>query len=137
MPPAIKLTFLEARDLARRAGFKSVSDFNRRAASLGIPVDPTRKYKSSFTTWQDFLNLPHRATARGRLFLSFADAKKYVHDHGITSGKQYIEFRRQNPDAPIPWTPRQVYKQWKGFPEFLGLKVRNRRKTKSFFIKGR
>jgi hypothetical protein len=69
--------------------------------------------------------------------LSFADAKKYVHDHGITSGKQYIEFRRQNPDAPIPWTPRQVYKEWKGFPEFLGLKVRNRCKTKSFFIKER
>jgi hypothetical protein len=137
MPPAIKLTFLEARDLARRAGFKSVSDFNRRAASLGIPVDPTRKYKSSFTTWQDFLNLPHRATARRRLFLSFVEAKKFVHGHGISSQKEYVQFRRENPEAGIPWCPAQVYDEWTGFPEFLGLKVRNRRKTKSFFIKGR
>jgi hypothetical protein len=137
MPPLIKMSFTKARRLARRAGFKSVADFNRRASSLGIPVDPTRKYEPEFKTWQDFLNIPHRATARGRLFLSFSNAKKFVHEHGITSGKQYIEFRRQNADAPIPWTPRQVYKEWKGFPDFLGVKVRSKaRKTKSF-SKGR
>ena len=129
MPPAIKLTFLEARDLARRAGFKSVSDFNRRAASLGIPVDPTRKYKSSFTTWQDFLNLPHRATARRRLFLPFARAKQLVQSLGISSQKTYVDYRRNNPNAGLPWCPAQVYREWNGFPDFLGqaIRIRNER----------
>jgi Phage-integrase repeat unit len=80
-----------------------------------IPSAPHKVYKkqNQWNGWEDFL---------GTGFLTFEEAKKFVHSLGLKSEDEWREYYRsgQKPDN-IPTSPNNVYKkEWKGMGDWLG-----------------
>jgi len=115
--PRITLSFVKARALARRVGFKSRDDYNARYKQHGLPSSP-RRYPE-FTSWAEYLGISPRGPARK--FVSYARAKTLVREFGITNQLEYNILRRSNPEIGLPWVPHVVYRaEFEGWGIFTG-----------------
>ena len=92
-----------------------------------IPSNPNRTYKNDgWRGWGDWLGTDRIAT-RIRKYLPFKEARTFVHELNIKSGREWINYSKsgKKPDD-IPADPNQTYKNkgWKGMGDWLG---KNRR----------
>jgi superfamily II DNA or RNA helicase len=85
-----------------------------------IPVSADRIYKHNWISWGDFLGTG-RISNKNRFFISYDEAKKYVHDKNIKSQRDWILFTKRN-DFPlnIPKRPEK-YKEFLDWYDFLGI----------------
>ncbi len=120
-------SFLEARDFAHSLSLKSKNDWIKYYTGSQRPIDipsvPDRVYKyKGWQGWGDWLGTGNKHPGTNN-FLSFEDARKYVHVLGLRNGKDWVNYASSSskPDF-IPATPAQVYKNkgWKSWGDWLG-----------------
>jgi len=86
-----------------------------------IPVGAERIYQSKWKGWGDFLGT-NRIRNKDRLFISYEQAKKYVHSKKIKSQRDWFVYTRSK-DFPlnIPKQPSLKYKEFISWYDFLGI----------------
>jgi superfamily II DNA or RNA helicase len=114
------IPFEEARKYARGLKLKRVAEWTALAKNKklpqNIPATPVTVYQTEWTNWCDFLgNRPRRD------FLPFQKARKVARSLKI---KNRAEWMRRSKAGKIPENlpinPKRVYKEWKGWHDFLG-----------------
>jgi SAM-dependent methyltransferase len=121
------LLFEEARAFARSLALKNQAEWNTWSKTGDrpddIPSNPSKTYKEQgWINWGDWLGTGTIAS-QNRIYLSFQEARTYVHSLGLKSGDDWITWSRSN-DKPdnIPGNPPQVYKDqgWISWGDWLG-----------------
>lgn len=123
----IFLSFEKAREYVHTLNIKGQSDWSRYIKKNGvpnnIPSNPRETYGSEkWKGWGDWVGSGYVAN-KDRNYLSFEDAKKYVHSLEIKSHKDWREYAKTN-EKPnnIPSNPWGVYKEkgWISWSDWLG-----------------
>ena len=85
-----------------------------------IPSNPELNYKKYWTNWGDWLRNGKSITMKNK-FLSFEDAKKFVHSLNLKSVNELRQYQKygKKPNN-IPSSPNQVYDQWISWGDWLG-----------------
>jgi len=98
-----------------------------------IPLFPDRIYfENGWKSWQKFLG--YSIKRKKKKYRTFNDAKKFVFDLGLkkfTDWQKYINGKIKGlPTLPkdIPKAPQFIYKNWKGWPDFLGYEPKRKKK---------
>lgn len=121
------LPFNEARGYVRNLKFKNRDEWREYSKSdkrpNNIPSDPGRTYKNSgWINLADFLG-SNNVSNKNRIFLSYINAKEYVHTLGIKNNMEWREYWKINkkPDN-IPNMPDRTYKNngWVSWGDWLG-----------------
>ena len=121
-------TFDECRQIVHSAKFSSVNDWNKRKEQLDsmVPRNPSRKFANSgWAGWADWLGT-NNVSNRERTFLPFDEARQFVRNLNLKSGKEWAMYsagkltkkRPQN----IPGIPQKVYKDagWVSMGDWIG-----------------
>jgi hypothetical protein len=120
------LPFEEARDYIRSLKLQNQQDF-KKAVREGkipenIPSNPNTVYANlGWTSLGDWLG-NDRISNQNRLYLSFNEAKVFVHSLNLKSCSEWVKYKSSGlrPEN-VPSAPDQKYKQeWKGWADFLG-----------------
>lgn len=118
------MPFEEARKFVRTLNLKNRSEYAEycKTKNVNIPNYPDECYENSgWISWGDFLGNGYIATSN-RVYRSFKEAKKYIHNLNIESQSKWKKFCLSG-DKPedIPTDPRNVYKkEWVSFGDWLG-----------------
>lgn len=125
--PAISKSFVdfkEARDIVRKLGLRSAKqwrDLSSDKRPSNVPRNPDRHYKGNgWTNWGDFLGT-NRIATRNLQRLPFKKARSLVRKLHLTSREQWYRCRAV-PNG-IPRNPDQSYKEWQGWPDWLGYRL--------------
>lgn len=108
---------VRAHGIVNSRQFLGLSAIMRR---MRIPTHPDCYY-GQWEGWKKFLGSPPTRKTVGR-FASYAKAKEVVLSLGIKSEiefNKHLSVLRQN---RVPFNPSVFYKQWDGWPAFLGLR---------------
>jgi hypothetical protein len=134
-------SYEEARDFLLKCGFDGGRrEYNKKCKSLSIrlPTAAQKKYTQDWTSWADYLGNNNIQNAK-IVFIEFDQAKAVIASSGIKSHGEYSSIYKTLPGA-FPSAPSLVYKNkgWKGWPDFLGRKVKiSRRKEFVSFHKAK
>jgi hypothetical protein len=101
-----------------------------------IPSAPDRTYKKEKTwqSWGDFLGTK-RVAFQNKQYLSFEDARKFVHKLNLKSRKYWEDYCKSgNKPDEISSSPHVTYKkEWKGVGDWLGTgTIDNSTRSKNF-----
>jgi hypothetical protein len=118
--------FYDAREYVRELHLRSFADWLGYCKSgskpKDIPSGPASIYKDQgWNGWGDWLGTG-TVGPRNHVFLSFEEARHYVHELGLTSVSEWRTFCKSGrKPSDIPSTPDQVYKDagWAGFNDWL------------------
>jgi hypothetical protein len=138
--------FKKARKFVRALSLKSRNEWAKYCKSgkkpNDIPGDPGRIYKDKgYKSVGDWLGTG-RVADQYKVFLSYSDAKKFVHALGLKNQAAWNEYRKsgKKPDN-IPSNPAgaKAYKDdWKGWGDWLGTgRVGNKDKKYKSFLEAR
>ncbi|MBX7065617.1 MAG: DEAD/DEAH box helicase family protein [Parachlamydiales bacterium] len=112
------LDFEKARAFARSLNLKSLDEWCRYCKSGNKPANiPTGAYSfykgKGWISWEDWLGIG---------FLSFNEAKKFVHSLGLKSLPEWMTYcKTKEKPLNIPRTPDRVYKgKWHSWGDWLG-----------------
>lgn len=111
--------FEDARKAARAIGFRSSSDYVRRAKTQDAMLheDPENTYET-WTGWDDYLGLNSTQN-----YLPYEDAVKFVRENNVSSQPQYIKLRKKY--KALPADPSRAYRDdWIDWLTFLTHVVR-------------
>ncbi len=123
------LSYEESKEVMSKIGLKSIAEWKEYKKTAlkpkTIPNEPNKIYKDNgWTGFQDWLGYSNNKSN----FLSFEDAKKYIHTLELKSENEWKLYKKQGlrPDF-IPGQPDEVYKEkgWKGYQDWLGYKRSN------------
>jgi len=119
-------SFEKARDHVHKLNIKSQKEWNEyvklRKLSAEIPSDPYKVYKNKgWISWGDWFGTGYVAHTL-RTYLSFNEAKKFVHTLKIKTKDEWIFFTKSgNLPKNIPTTPARTYKEyWESWSDWLG-----------------
>jgi superfamily II DNA or RNA helicase len=105
---------------------KNVKDWRKYCKSgekpVDIPVNPDREYKTEWVSWGDWLET-NAVASQKRQYLPFEEARVYVQSLRLTSGKEFKDYMKKARPLGIPYAPWQVYEEWKGMSDWLGVEV--------------
>ena len=129
-------TFEECRTYAQTLNLKINTDWAKYAKDgkikTGFPADPSQYYlMRGWTNWGDFLGTGNIASQK-RIFTSWPDAKKFARKQELTSSTEWINACSNFPDN-IHKKPHEYYKEFKGWPDFLGYRPRKLTKGEAYF----
>jgi len=113
--------FIKARKYVRDLEFQNTNKYRAWAKSdqkpQDIPAAPKRVYRE-FTDWEDWLGNKDR---KQKSYLNYFETKKWVQFEKISSGTIWKKLASQNKiPKNIPKAPDKYYKEWEGWPKFLG-----------------
>ena len=117
--------FKSAREFVRKLELKNLKEWRVYVKSGNKPDNITSKpdytYSKDYQGMGDWLGTG-RVSPKNRVFLSFEDAKKFVHGLELKSQTQWKEYRKsKSRPSNIPSNPNLIYKkQWKGMGDWLG-----------------
>jgi superfamily II DNA or RNA helicase len=131
--------FKEARDFVHSKNFKGQGEWREWIASghkpTDIPTAPESTYKNDWVNWGDWLGTGTVAF-RFKEYLSFEDAKKFIHEKKIKSNTQWRNWSKTSErPSNIPVAPEQFYiNEWIDWGDWLGTNTvaTNERIYKSF-----
>jgi hypothetical protein len=128
--------FDEARKFARSLKFESVLEWRAFARAGFVPTDiprsPPNVYASEWKGYTDFLGYQPRRPVRLPVhkFQSFRQTRMFAQGLKMNSRAEWLVFargkRRPNDIAPDP--DKTFARQWSGWPDFLGYKLKFRRR---------
>lgn len=97
------------------------ADFNKEKLPVNIPKRPDYVYKNKgWINWETFLNSNLSPRSKSKLFLTYADAKKYIKKLKFKNEYEYYEYVKENNICFLPLRPDNAYKkQWRGYLDFL------------------
>jgi hypothetical protein len=86
-----------------------------------IPTTPSRTYKGEWTSYGDWLGTG-RIANKNKKYMSFSDAKNFVHSLEIKKKIDWDRFAKSNKRSDnIPTNPQRTYKkQWTSWGDWLG-----------------
>lgn len=120
--------FLDAREWARKKGFKSSRDYMSKSENLpsDMPKIPHSAYKNKgWQGWYDFLGVKKPKRANRVPFLSFEAARRWARSSPINSETEWRVYRKKD-DFPlnIPTNPNREYatQGWQSWADFLDTK---------------
>jgi superfamily II DNA or RNA helicase len=121
-------TFKVARNFVWKLNLKNWGEWRVHCDSKNrntkIPKTPDQVYKDDWISIQDWLG--YKKGFNGYNYLTFKEAKSYVHSLNLNSQKEWKKYTKSNliPDN-IPSTPSKFYKDkgWKGLGDWLGTGV--------------
>jgi len=124
------VTFFKARKYVRKLKFTSAKEWQEYCKSgkkpENIPSNPGRVYKKTgFVDLKDFIGFNYINNA-DRNFCSYKEAQKFALKLGISSEREWREYKRNNKlPSHIPGSPERIYKNkgWKGYSHFLTGKI--------------
>lgn len=122
-----RAAFEEARQKARRLGFKTMQEWQmhaRKNRTRDNPISPHFTYKKvGWTGWKDWLGVEE--------WLPFAALKSDARKLGFTNALQWQEYARGQNDDRIPICPDAVYEKdgWASWGDFLGYEDRAERRN--------
>ena len=106
--------YVSAKKFAHSLNLKSLKEWHSisKAGKLpsNMPGRPEAYYKD-FEGNKTFIN---------QKYWSYKKIKKFVQEKKIKTAKEWINFIKKNSDRNIPKAPQLFYKEWKGWPNFLG-----------------
>lgn len=118
------LPFEEAREFVRSLKLNNFTEWQNYCRSgqrpTNIPTTPSITYKGQFKGLGDWLGTGN-TNNHNRTFLSFEQAKEFVHNLGLQTLVQWQKYcvHGEKPDN-IPACPGRIYKdQWKGWGDWL------------------
>ena len=109
------LSYKDAKLKVSSLGIQSAKEFNKKKIS-DIPSRPNNFYEE-WETWGDFLG-NGRVAARLKKFEDFSKGKKIARSLKVKSIRDYHTSRPDN----IPAHPKQYYKEWVSWDDWLGRK---------------
>jgi len=120
-------TFQEARNYIHVLGLKNQKSWFTFTKSNklpdNIPKNPNQVYKDKgWVSWGNFLGTK-RIGSGLRKYISFEDARKFVHSLGLTGANEWREFAKSDKMFDdIPKNPNQVYKDkgWRSWGDWTG-----------------
>jgi hypothetical protein len=128
-------TFEEAKLWAKKEGIKDSTEWRNRVQEDDFPDDiyksPHTQY-TEFTTYPDFLgSTERRNTSRHIENVSYEKAKEWARNFPVLSSPHW-EYLSRKDIIPrnIPINLRTSYKEFKGWRDFLGFKVKSRSSIK-------
>ena len=106
----------------RSQGLKNLREFQKFTKSkkfpLNIPKNP--KFYKEYKNLGDWIGT-NRLGNRNRRWMSFEDARKYVRNLGLKSGREWLDYiSKGKKPKEIPSNPNQIYKEFKGMGDWLG-----------------
>jgi hypothetical protein len=130
MMPTTNRPFHLARAFVHTLGLKGERNWRVYAKSGQKPVDipshPETAYPKEWNGWGDWLGTG-RMARRQKRYLSFPEARQYVHTLKIASShaSRYVwekYWKTHKRPANIPCHPDRVYRrEWSGWPDWLGI----------------
>ena len=106
-------TYEEAKIILKKNGINLQKDYKKYYKELGLPSNPNRYYKDSgWISWYDLLSKKAPTP-----FPTYEEAMHLVHNKGIRS---LTEYKLYYEELGLPAAPESVYKEWIGWPAFLG-----------------
>jgi len=140
MKGEVFLSFEKARKFVRELKLKNTTAWNEYRKSGNkpdnIPSTPNMVYKNDgWIDWPDWLGNGNLSN-KGRIYLTYEECQKFVQKNSITSQIEWEKFGKSGKrHLNVPSHPERVFsKQWKGWPNFLGVdRIANQnRKFKSY-----
>ncbi len=125
--------FEEAREFARSLNFKDAPTYKKWAMTserpLDVPAAPHYVYRNrGWTDWYDWLG--HSNTQTTRQYLSFDEARAFMHEQSLVGSLDWDEWcrNRLRPNS-IHSNPAVFYRHqgWQGWQDFLGSAEQPRR----------
>ena len=129
------LDFEEARDFARSLGLKNQGEWKKYIRGElkdlpelpnNIPKNPHYTYKNSgYIGIGDWLGTG-RAPVKGRYYLPFDEARKYVHTLNLKGTKEWYEYAKSdNRRMDLPFNPDKNYREkgWINWGDWIGTKT--------------
>lgn len=123
---------------AQELGIKSKNawDIARKADKIprGIPKNPTDVYKKDWISWGDWLGTYGVKKMKGMAldgtkFWKYKKSSNFLRKLKVQSKRQFNElYRAGKIPQSIPRWPDGVYKEWKGYPKYLGTNRVSRKK---------
>jgi superfamily II DNA or RNA helicase len=117
------LPFNEAKDFVQALGLKNEAEWReyckRGKKPSNIPYNAYKVYRKEWKGMGDWLgtDMPQK----NRDYLSFHDAKRFVHSLGLKSQKEWFAYCKSGKKpVEIPYSPDRKYKEWKGMGDWLG-----------------
>jgi superfamily II DNA or RNA helicase len=121
------LDFIDAREYARSLGLNKYDDWKdyKRVNKLPInfPRNPDGVYKGrGWTNWGDFLGYKIIVDPNNSGWLSFKEARKFIHTLNLNGKKEWVEYSKSSKKPHnIPSSVASVYKnEWNGWGDWLG-----------------
>ena len=122
------MSFEEQRKFVRKLKLKNHKEW-REYVSSGLKPDyitskPHYNFrKNGWISIYDWLGCKPSRSARNREWMSFKDAKKYVHSLNLNSTREWREYLKTNKlPIQIPSKPQDVYKEFEGYNDWLNTK---------------
>ena len=137
------LSFTEARNVVRKFGFKSGTEWRKFCTGKlrfkrpsNIPSNPDKNYADSgWVDWNDFLGSTIISNQnKSRNWRPIADARAFVHKLGLHSTTEWRTFAQSGKrPSDIPAIPESSYKLkgWLGYADWLG-SSQNRSKNSKY-----
>lgn len=116
------LSFEEARAFIRKLGLKNQNEWSeyRKNKPANIPSNPNRHYKNEWLSTGDWIGTDVIAT-RYKKYLSFNDARNFVHTLGLKNQKEWYKWHEINRPNDIPYSPYNTYKnEFISFGDWIG-----------------
>ena len=114
------VSYEEAKEFAKKRKIVSGVQWHKQKSTFpeNIPRNPQVVYKKN-----GWINWPSFFGRKKINFASFKDAKKILKKYNFISERELKDFRIKNKETEldrIPKSPISVYKEWKGWNDFLG-----------------
>jgi len=118
------LPFEEAREYVHSLKLKSTKEWRKYTKSEKrpnkIPNNPAWVYSKHWKGFEDWLGYKTYRKSR-KFFLPFEQAREYARSLGLNSELEWRKFNKKNKlPENIPYAPHRCYKEWKGYPDWLG-----------------
>jgi superfamily II DNA or RNA helicase len=121
------LNYKEAKEVLKDKNIKSAKQWktycNEGHKQDNIPMNVQDYYSDKgWKGWSDFLGT-NTISNKDKIFLTFTEAKKEIKRLGVKSGYEWDKIiRSKQKPTNLPAHPERVYKEWKGWADFLGKK---------------
>ena len=121
------LSFEEARAYVQSLGLKTGDEWKRYSHSdqrpAAIPTAPRHVYATQFISMEDWLGTKSGHSVKGRMFLPFEEARKFVQSLGLKSHEDWLAYcmsAERNLSVPAnPWT--FYASEFTGMRDWLGI----------------
>ena len=105
-------TYEEAKRIVVENGIRNTTGYRTKYKGLGLPCDPGRTYRDSWTSWSDFFGNCETT------YPTYEEAKRIVIENGINC---IIVYKTMYKDFKLPYNPDKAYREsWTNWCDFFG-----------------
>jgi len=121
-PTAKMLSYEESRRLVRMEGIRTTPAFRAWNRPPEVPSNPDTFYRAEWISFMHFFGTKRNTSVRGkRSYRPYSEAARIALQEGFGTARAYRAWKKRPKD--IPSNPNMVYREWRGWPAYLGIPV--------------